>query len=51
MANVSWSSSGLQEIDRTRLCEGFAGLVLPEDITGTVMARWIGDVLKDIYHR
>ena len=34
MANVSWSSSGLQEIDRTWLGVGFARLVLPEDITG-----------------
>ena len=34
MANVSWSSSGLQEIDRTRLGVEFARLVLPEDITG-----------------
>ena len=33
VANVSWSSSGLQESDRTWLGEGFARLVLPEDIT------------------
>ena len=33
VANVSWSSSGLQESDRTWLGEGFAWLVLPEDIT------------------
>ena len=36
VANVSWSSSGLQEKDRTWLGEGFARLVLPEDITGVL---------------
>ena len=36
VANVSWSSSGLQESDRTWLGEGFARLVLPEDITGVL---------------
>ena len=36
VANVSWSSSGLQESDRTWLGEGFARLVLPEDITSVL---------------